>query len=323
MSVAENGNGGEVRRRVSYREAGEAHRLALERARWVGEGLTVVDWKVLHAVFEATVSYSKLSDCLTLAQISEAALCSRSGAIRSLRKLHDWGVLTYRPRRGQGKLSEVDLTVEEGQTERMRTTAREEERCQVADTFREEEKGVSLVTPFSGGKGVKTAPGKVSPTRARVDREVKDREEQRRIGNHSTNVFAVTSRARGSESANTRGHEPGGKSVSDEEHHFAEQALAVFNQETRKLYTLTPAVERMILERRRENPELGLDDHRAAIQATVREEWVKDVKPALVWSSASFESALARAGLLDAYEDADEGVGLARCRSRPASAADD
>jgi hypothetical protein len=85
--------------RVAYIEAGEAHRLAFSRAVSV-ERTTPSDWKVFGAALTLTVSYSKLTDRVGVAEVAALAGVHEKTARASLKKWSEAGVIEWQPQRG-------------------------------------------------------------------------------------------------------------------------------------------------------------------------------------------------------------------------------
>lgn len=254
--------------RVAYREAGNAMREALRRAR--GAGLSPTDRNVLDAVLALTVSYSKLEDEISPATIAEEAGCSLRQARRSLRKLDDLGIVVYVPGLGRGRTSVVGLPVEGAD----QAAKREPARAPLSA-----EKSGQPDSPLSATvKGDRKAPKKGTATRARTlarslpgPRRTEKKELQpQQSGERLTLV------------------EGGGGQTER-----ASEVLRVFNEEAETDYR-SAGVLAKIEARLVERPDVGLERHREAIRGTLKAKWWKgNPGPELVYGTeAAFEHAL-------------------------------
>lgn len=87
-----------------------AWRQAMVRARSCAHELAPSDWRVLLAVNELLTTYSKLTDACGRDDIAALAGVSEATAKRSLKRLDQLGVITWRPNPNRG-LSTVSIDV--------------------------------------------------------------------------------------------------------------------------------------------------------------------------------------------------------------------
>jgi phage replication O-like protein O len=86
--------------RVPYAAAGDVYREALARAVAHAGDLRARDWRVLLACLALTTSYSKTDDRVRVGQVVALSGVPRAKASESLHRLHDLGVIEWRPSRG-------------------------------------------------------------------------------------------------------------------------------------------------------------------------------------------------------------------------------
>lgn len=97
------------RKRASYAEAGEAMRVAFERAKASGAVLSRGDWIVFCACLVQIGSYSRVEDRISRKKLAEITGLSEWTVSRALKRLDAVGVIEWCPSHTWGQ-SRVKLT---------------------------------------------------------------------------------------------------------------------------------------------------------------------------------------------------------------------